>query len=187
MEQQWSSDGLPEVVISTSVCERENKTESEQRIRERECVMEGDSATMWKDERASEWLSDMKNIDHHHHVISIPIIIINRNYLPVMGQQWSSSVCQLISHPEANKKGEWVNSASYKKCKELCLKDTTRLKSFPTLPMYRDTAGNAVTYDATNKPEETSKSGRKRVLFSDKTNDKDRSRSDYSKRPRDDA
>ena len=39
----------------------------------------------------------------------------------------------------------------------------------------------------TNKPEETSKSGRKRVLFSDKTNDKDRSRIDYSKRPRDDA
>ena len=59
-------------------------------------------------------------------------------------------------------------------------------KSFPTLPMYRDTAGNAVTYEATNKPEETSKSGRKRVLFSDKTNDEDRSRSDYSKRPRDD-
>ena len=52
--------------------------------------------------------------------------------------------------------------------------------------MYRDTAGNAVTYEATNKPEETSKSGRK-ILFSDKTNDKDRSRSDYSKHPRDDA
>ncbi len=33
--------------------------------------------------------------------------------------------------------------------------------------MYTDTAGNAVTYEATNKPEETSKSGRKRALFSD--------------------
>ena len=96
-------------------------------------------------------------------------------------------MCQLINHPEANKKGEWIDSASYKKCKELFLKDTTRLKSFPTLPMYRDTAGNVVTYEATNKPEGTSKSGRKRVLFSDKTNDKDRSRNDYSKRPRDDA
>jgi len=38
--------------------------------------------------------------------------------------------------------------------------------------MYKDTAGNAVTYEATNKPEETSKSGQKIVLFSDKTNDK---------------
>ena len=111
------------------------------------------------------------------------------NYHPCTycGKNHSPSVCQLINHPEANKKGEWVNSASYKKCKELFLKDTTRLKSFPTLPMYRDTAGNAVTYEATNKPEETSKSGRKRVLFSDKTNDKDRPRSDYPKRPRDDA
>jgi len=79
----------------------------------------------------------------------------------------------LINHPEANKKGEWINSASYKKCKELFLKDTSRLNSFPTLPMYKDTAGNAVTYEATNKTEETYKSGRKRVLFSDKTNDKD--------------
>jgi hypothetical protein len=86
-------------------------------------------------------------------------------------------IVQLINHPEANKKGEWVNSASYKKCRELFLKDTTRLKSFPTLPMYRDTAGNAVTYEATNKPEETSKSGQKRVFF---PNDKDRSRSDHS-------
>ena len=43
------------------------------------------------------------------------------------------------------KKGEWVNSASYKKCKELFLKDTSRLKSFTTLSMYKDTAGNAVT------------------------------------------
>jgi len=32
--------------------------------------------------------------------------------------------------------------------------------------MYRDTAGNAVTYEATNKPDETSKSGQKRVFFS---------------------
>ena len=96
-------------------------------------------------------------------------------------------MCQLINHPEAYKKGGWVNSASYKKCKELFLKDTSRLNSFPTLPMYRDTAGNAVTYEATNKPEETSKSVRMRAMFSDKTNDKDRSRSDYSKRPRDDA
>jgi len=44
--------------------------------------------------------------------------------------------------------------------------------------MYKDTAGNAVTYEVTNKPEETSKSGRKRVLFSYKTNDKDRPRDD---------
>ena len=44
--------------------------------------------------------------------------------------------------------------------------------------MCKDTAGNAVTYEATNKPEETSKSGHKIVLFADKTNDKDRSRSD---------
>ena len=93
-------------------------------------------------------------------------------------------MCQLINHPEANKKGEWIDSASYKKCKELFLKDTTRLKSFPTLPMYRDTAGNAVTYEATNKPEGASKSGQKRVFF---PNDKDRSRSDSSKRPKDDA
>jgi hypothetical protein len=28
----------------------------------------------------------MKNIDHHHHVISISITIISRGYLPVMGQ-----------------------------------------------------------------------------------------------------
>jgi hypothetical protein len=48
--------------------------------------------------------------------------------------------------------------------------------------MYKDTAGNAVTYEATNKPDETSKSGQKRVFF---PNDKDRSRSDYSKRPKD--
>ena len=53
----------------------------------------------------------------------------------------SPSVCQLINHPEANKKGKWVNSASYKMCKELFLKDTSRLKSFPTLPMFKDTAG----------------------------------------------
>ena len=99
----------------------------------------------------------------------------------------SPSVCQLINHSESNKNGEWVNSASYKKCKELFFKDTSRLKIFPTLPMYKDTAGNAVTYEATNKPEETSKSGRKRVLFLNTTNDKDRSRSDHSKRPRDDA
>ncbi len=50
--------------------------------------------------------------------------------------------------------------------------------------MYRDTAGNAVTYEAVNKPEGTPKSGQKRVYFS---NDKDRSHSDSSKRPRDDA
>ena len=104
------------------------------------------------------------------------------------GKNHSPSTCQLINHPESNKKGEWVNSASYKKCKELFLKDTSRLKSFPTLPMYKDTAGNAVTYELTNKSDETTKvSGKKRVSFSDKTNDKDRSRSDYSKRPRDDA
>ena len=41
-------------------------------------------------------------------------------------------MCQLINHPEANKKGEWIDSASYKKCKELFLENTTRLKSFPT-------------------------------------------------------
>jgi hypothetical protein len=100
------------------------------------------------------------------------------------GKNLSPSVCQLINHPEANKKGEWINSASFKKCKELFLKDTTRLKSFPTLPKYRDTAGNAVTYEATNKPEETSKSGQKGGFF---PNDKDCSRSDSSKRPKDDA
>jgi hypothetical protein len=50
--------------------------------------------------------------------------------------------------------------------------------------MYRDTAGNAVTYEAVNKPEGASKSGQKRVYF---PNDKDRSRNDSSKRPRDDA
>ena len=44
--------------------------------------------------------------------------------------------------------------------------------------------GNAVTYEASNKPEDTSKSGQKRVYF---PNDKDRSRSDSSKRPKDDA
>jgi hypothetical protein len=49
-----------------------------------------------------------------------------------------------------------------------------------TLPMYRDTAGNALTY----KPNETSKSCLKRVFF---PNDKNRSRSDYSKRSKDDA
>ena len=54
--------------------------------------------------------------------------------------------------------------------------------------IYKDTAGNAVTYELTNKSDETTKmSGHKRVSFSDKTNDKDRSRSEYSKRPRDDA
>ena len=41
-----------------------------------------------------------------------------------------------------------------------------------------------MTNEATNKPEETSKSGQKRVYF---PNDKDRSRSDSSKRPKDDA
>jgi hypothetical protein len=50
--------------------------------------------------------------------------------------------------------------------------------------MYRDTAGNAVTYEAANKPEDTSKSGQKRVFF---PSDKDRSRGDSSKGPRDDA
>ena len=50
--------------------------------------------------------------------------------------------------------------------------------------MYRDTAGNAVTYEAANKPEDTSKSGQKRVFF---PSDKDRSRSDSYKRPKDDA
>ena len=90
--QQWSSDGLSEVVISTSVCQRESKTESEQRLRERECVW-------WKEivrrcervgERVSDQVSEMKNIDHHHYVISISITIISRSYLPVMEQQWSS-------------------------------------------------------------------------------------------------
>ena len=52
------------------------------------------------------------------------------NYHPCTycGKNHSPSLCQLINHPEANKKGEWVNSASYKKCKELFLKDIeTRL------------------------------------------------------------
>ena len=31
--------------------------------------------------------------------------------------------------------------------------------------MYTDTAGNAMTYEATNKPDETCKSGQKRVYF----------------------
>ena len=66
---------------------------------------------------------------------------VNYHSCSYCGKNHSPSVCQLIDHPEANKKGEWVNSASYKKCKELFLKDTTRLKSLPTLPMYRDTAG----------------------------------------------
>jgi hypothetical protein len=35
----------------------------------------------------------------------------------------------LINHPEANKKGEWVNSASYKKCKELFL----QIEEFPMI------------------------------------------------------
>jgi hypothetical protein len=68
------------------------------------------------------------------------------------GKNHNPSVCQLINHPESNKNEEWVNSASYKKCKELFFKDKSRLKSFPTLPMFKDTAGNAVTYEATNKP-----------------------------------
>ena len=67
----------------------------------------------------------------------------------------------------------------------MCLKDTSRLTSFPTLPMYKDTAGNTVTYELTNKSEEKL-SGQKRVLFSEKTNDKDHSRSDFSKRVKDD-
>ncbi len=58
------------------------------------------------------------------------------NYHPCTycGKNHSPSVCQLTNHPEANKKGEWIDSASYKKCKELFLKDTTRLKnSLPTI------------------------------------------------------
>jgi hypothetical protein len=35
----------------------------------------------------------------------------------------------LINHPEANKKEEWVNSASYKKCKELFL----QIEEFPMI------------------------------------------------------
>ncbi len=51
-----------------------------------------ESASDGEWERASEWLSEMKDIDHHHHVISsISIIIISWNGLPVMGQQWSSN------------------------------------------------------------------------------------------------
>ena len=65
------------------------------------------------------------------------------------GRNHNPSVCQLIDHSQSNKNGEWVNSASYKKCKEHFLKDMSRLKSFPTLP---------------NKPDETSKSGRKRTI-----------------------
>ena len=52
--------------------------------------------------------------------------------------------------------------------------------------MYKDTSGNPVTYELTNKSDEKT-SGQKRVLFSDKTNDKDRSHNDYYKRPRNDA
>ena len=81
-----------------------------------------------------------------------------------------------------------MNSVSYKKCKKLSLKDTSRLTSFPTLPMYKDMSGNPVTYELTYKSDEANKTfGQKRVLFSHKTNDKDRSRTDFSKRPRDDA
>ncbi len=35
----------------------------------------------------------------------------------------------MINHPEANKKEEWVNSASYKKCKELFL----QIEEFPMI------------------------------------------------------
>ena len=49
--------------------------------------------------------------------------------------------------------------------------------------MYKDTAGNTVSEE---KKSEEKMSGQKRVLFSDKTNDKDRSRSDFSKRVKDD-
>ena len=62
------------------------------------------------------------------------------------GKNHSSSMCKLINHPEASKKGEWVNSASYR-CME------TRLVM-------------------------------RRMSRSKET---DRSRSDYSKRPKDDA
>jgi hypothetical protein len=73
------------------VSERERDRVRAKIKRERECVMEGDSATMLKGERASEWLSEWdENIDHLYHVISISIIIISRSNLPVMGQQWSS-------------------------------------------------------------------------------------------------
>jgi hypothetical protein len=50
--------------------------------------------------------------------------------------------------------------------------------------MYRDTSGNVVTYEATNKPEGASKSGQKRVFF---PSDTDHPRSGSSKRPKDDA
>jgi hypothetical protein len=84
-------------------------------------------------------------------VLSELLIWLQYHPCTYCGKNHSPSVCQLINHPEANKKGEWVNLASYKKCKVLFLKDTSRLKSFSTLPMYKDTAGNANKAEATNK------------------------------------
>ncbi len=78
MRQQWWIDGQSEVGISTSACQRENKIESEQRLRKR--VIEGDM----KGERASEWLSEWdekhrssssrhQHLYHHHHQSSSSI------------------------------------------------------------------------------------------------------------------
>jgi len=50
---------------------------------------------------------------------TIHALTVGRIIIPVSAN-WSTT----------NKNGEWVNSASYKKCKELFLKDTSRLKSF---------------------------------------------------------
>jgi hypothetical protein len=85
--------------------------------------------TIYKEEKNWDML-----LNHYYDVL----YTVNYHPCTYCGKNHSPSVCQLINHPEANKKREWIDSASYKKCKELFLKDTTRLKSFPTLPMYRD-------------------------------------------------
>jgi len=104
------------------------------------------------------------------------------------GKNHSPSVCQLINHPEANQKGEWVASAVYKKCKEMFLKDTQRKSNFPTLPMWKNTSGETVHYELTNRPdkEESKSYGNKRVNCLS-SNDKDSSRFDSSKRRRYDS
>jgi len=114
----------------------------------------------------------------------------NVGYTPCFhcGKNHSPSVCQLINHPEANQKGEWIASASYKKCKDMFLKDTQRKSNFPTLPMWKNTSGETVSYELTNKSarDESKSSGNKRVSFSG-SDDKDSTRSDFSKRRRHDG
>ena len=66
------------------------------------------------------------------------------------GKNHSPSVCLKRIRKGSGSTRHHIRSARSSFC---------RLKDFPTLPMYRDTAGNAVTYEA------TSKSGQKRVFF----------------------